>query len=148
MHVQRYLCRRVHYGPSGPSVYVDGGDQAGGPDVRGGRGRCNGCATRGCSSVCRSVYVELVHVSLWSQQHWNTYLLHSATSLVLSIKNRLHTTYTHLISDAINICINLGIAVCYSRRRVASKLSWRIKPPVRPILCTTHQSKSVLCHWC
>ena len=116
MHVQRYLCRRVHYGPSGPSVYVDGGDQAGGPDVRGGRGRCNGCATYWGLFKCRSVYVELVHVSLWSQQHWNTYLLHSATSLVLSIKNRLHTTYTHLISDAINICINLGIAVYYSRR--------------------------------
>ena len=39
MHVQRYLCRRVHYGPSGPSVYVDGGDRAGvRPGVRGAAG--------------------------------------------------------------------------------------------------------------
>ena len=37
MHVQRYLCRRVHYGPSGPSVYVDGG-RAGGLGVRGAGG--------------------------------------------------------------------------------------------------------------
>ena len=147
MHVQRYLCRRVHYGPSGPSVYVDGGDQAGGPDVRGGRGSVQWLCRWGLFK-CRSVYVELVHVSLWSQQHWNTYLLHSATVSVLSIKQITYYIYIYLISDAINICINLGIAVCYSRRRVASKLSWRIKPPVRPILCTTHQSKSVLCHWC